>query len=200
MLTTHRGNARLVIRENWELGHDEATKRQGRQMIPYTVRAETPLDQAAIHDLTRRAFQPMPFSDGDEPELVDKLRQGGALSLSLVAIGETKLLGHVAFSPATNEASSANWFALGPVSVEPDHQRQGIGSALILEGLRSLRTKGAAGCILVGNPLYYRRFGFLSAPELSPKREPEEYFMLLAFREHATKGRFAFHRLFYEEL
>jgi putative acetyltransferase len=143
------------------------------------IRDEQPGDHAAIYDLTARAFAPMPYSDGDEQDLIDALRAAGALAISLVALLEGKLVGHVAFSPATAADGSAGWYALGPVSAEPELQRQGIGSALIHEGIRRLREREAAGCILVGNPDYYSRFGFRPYPTLAPAGQPPEYFMIL---------------------
>jgi len=95
-----------------------------------------------------------------EAEIVLALRDDGALAVSLVAEVGGAILGHIAFSPATIADKSGSWFALAPVSVLPAHQRQGIGGALIREGLARLANLGAHGCVLIGYPPYYERFGF----------------------------------------
>ena len=118
------------------------------------IRDERPQDAAAIHDITRQAFATMPFSDGDEPELVDNLRLAGALTLSLVAEEAGAILGHIAFSPVRVSDAHGDWYGLGPVSVRPDRQKQGIGAALIRAGLARLETLGAAGCVLLGHHDY----------------------------------------------
>ncbi len=161
------------------------------------IRDERPDEQAAIHDLTQRAFAPMPFAAGDEQDLIHALRNAGVLSLSLVATSEEKLVGHVAFSPATTEDGRPGWYALGPVSVEPGLQKSGIGSALINAGIQRLGAAGAYGFILTGNPAYYTRFGFRPRPDLCPPQDPAEYFMVLALGDEAPSSRFAFHSLFH---
>ena len=160
------------------------------------IRPEVERDRPAIHDLTRRAFASMPFAAGDEQDLVDALRDLGALSLSLVAERDGAVVGHVALSPATHESGAGGWFALGPIAVEPALQRRGIGGALITEAKRRLVADGARGCILTGDPLYYPRHGFLPAPGHAPEAEPPEYFMVLALAGDIPPGRFRFHPAF----
>ncbi len=145
---------------------------------PPTIRPETTRDEAAIRELTLVAFKHMPFSQGDEHELVDALRAASRLTLSLVAEVDGQVVGHIAFSRATAADGSSGWFALGPVSVSPTLQKQGIGTALIESGLSRLTAVGASGCILTGNPEYYRRFGFRLAPDMAPPGEPVEYFQV----------------------
>jgi putative acetyltransferase len=164
-----------------------------------SIRLETPADCAAIYDLTKRAFASMPYAGGDEQDLIDTLRAGGALTVSLVAKLEGAVVGHVAFSPATSEDGAADWYALGPISVDPRVQKQGIGGALIMEGFMRLRQLGAAGCILTGNPLYYQHFGFKLCPNLAPHREPAQFFMAIELGSTLPTGRFGFHPLFYAE-
>jgi putative acetyltransferase len=164
-----------------------------------TIRSETPADEAAIYDITKRAFAPMPYAGGDEQELITTLRDGGALTISLVAELEGVLVGHIAFSPATSDDGAAGWFALGPVSVDPDYQKQGIGGALIKAGFARLNALDAAGCILTGNPTYYQRFGFKPCPDLAPLREPAPFFMAIELGGKRPTARFAFHPLFYNE-
>jgi putative acetyltransferase len=162
------------------------------------IHPETPADFAAIYDITKRAFAPMPYAGGDEQDLIDALRAGGALTLSLVGELDSDVVGHIAFSPATSDDGAMGWYALGPVSVEPRLQKQGVGGALIKAGLARLVDLGAAGCILTGNPLYYIRFGFKLCPELAPEREPAQFFMAIELGGVLPSARFAFHPLFYD--
>jgi putative acetyltransferase len=139
----------------------------------------------------------MPFAAGDEQVLVGVLRDLGALSLSLVAEHQGEVVGHVALSPVTHESGEAGWFGLGPISVEPALQRQGVGGALIAEAKRWLSDQDARGCILTGDPNYYPRHGFLPAPGHAPEAEPAEYFMVLSLSGGIPDGRFRFHPAFY---
>ncbi|MCK0167877.1 N-acetyltransferase [Jannaschia sp. S6380] len=143
------------------------------------IRPEAPDDHAGIHAMTRAAFAVAPHADGDEPEIVDRLRADGDLALSLVAV-DGALAGHVAFSPARLQVPGM-WLALGPISVHPDRQRRGIGTALIETGLAQLRTGGAAGCVLLGDPDYYGRFGFCSDLGLTYADLPARHVQGLAF-------------------
>ncbi len=161
------------------------------------IRCEGSSDVQEIRHLTEMAFKEMPFADGDEQDVIERLREANALSLSLVATGGDRILGHVAFSPVKLESGDSLWFALGPASVSPNCQRQGIGSRLICTGLEQLEASGAAGCILTGDPNYYSRFGFQLAPNLCPDREPAEYFQIKQFREDPISEKFAFHEAFY---
>jgi putative acetyltransferase len=161
------------------------------------IRPEEPRDFAAISDLIQRAFAPMPFADGNEQDLPNKFRAAGVLSLSLVAEMDDKIAGHVALTPATHESGVAGWFGLGPLAVEPDLQRTGIGTALIAEAKAWLALRGAAGCIVMGDTNYYPRHGFLPAPQSAPVNEPAQYFMVLEINGAAPRGRFSFHPSFY---
>lgn len=161
------------------------------------IRPEQDADRSQIHDLTRRAFAPMPFAAGDEQDLIDALRNAGALTCSLVAARDDRVVGHIAFSPAYPADGAPGWFALGPVSVEPNLQGQAIGSALIHAGLEWLLEAKAAGCILTGNLAYYRRFGFVSRPDLAPPSEPAEYFMVLPMGCGSPSSVISFHPLFH---
>ena len=131
------------------------------------IRYETPDDIDAIHDLTWTAFKPMPYSDGTEAEIVRRLRENGDLTISLVAEQDGEILGHVAFSPVKIDGVHNGWFGLGPISVKPERQRQGIGKALIARGLELLNEMGASGCALIGNPDIYGRAGFSSDGQLT---------------------------------
>ena len=117
------------------------------------LRPERPGDEDAIHDLTAIAFEPMPFSDGSEAPIIRALRDSGDLTLSIVAEDDGEVVGHVAFSPVTVDGEDRGWYGLGPVAVRPDRQREGIGRSLVEAGLERLRTRGARGCALIGNPV-----------------------------------------------
>lgn len=167
--------------------------------MKFIIRHETEADFQKIYKLTQAAFAPMPFSQGDEPELIDKLRNCGALALSLVAQSESdgEIIGHVAISPATHSNSDALWFGLGPISVAPNHQKQGIGTKLIAAAKEWILGQGAIGCILVGNPNYYSRYGFILSPDNCPIKEPKEFFMVWCLAKEIPIGNFAFHNAFY---
>ncbi len=106
------------------------------------------------------------------------------------------IVGHIAFSPVTIADGSTGWFGLGPVSVAPDRQRAGIGSALIREGLARLKAMGAKGCYLVGHPGYYGRFGFVNESGLTFPHAPPEACFALAFDGHWPSGEVTFHAAF----
>jgi putative acetyltransferase len=131
------------------------------------IRSERPADDAAIHELTLAAFEPMPFSSGTEAPIIRALREAGELTVSLVAEDEDVIVGHVAFSPVTIDGVHGGWFGLGPISVRHDRQRQGIGKALIARGLELLKEQGARGAALIGNPEIYGRAGFESDGQLA---------------------------------
>ena len=140
------------------------------------IRPETPADVTCIWHVTKRAFAGRSYSDGNEQDIVDALRARGALAISLVAEQRGTILGHVAFSPASAEDASPGWYTLGPVSVEPDVQRCGIGKALIKTGIARLRELGAAGCVVLGDTNYYSQFAFAKAPHMAPAGVPEGAF------------------------
>lgn len=124
------------------------------------VRQETPEDEAAVHALNASAFE----SDA-EARLVDALRAGGALTLSLVAVVDGEVVGHIAFSPVVVEAEGRVMHGIGlaPMAVAPSHQRHGIGGRLIEGGLQRLRAQGHPFCVVLGHPDYYPRHGFVRA-------------------------------------
>jgi len=161
------------------------------------IRKERSSDYNAIRKVTELAFRDMSYAGGDEQDVIDRLRSSKALSLSLVAELEERVVGHIAFSPALSGDGSDQWFALGPVSVLPGFQGQGIGSALIESGLMRIKKQNAAGCILTGNPDYYRRFGFAHSPQHVPTNESKAFFMLKLFSASQPTGAFCFHPAFY---
>lgn len=146
------------------------------------IRDETPADEAAITALTRAAFANAEHTSHTEEYIVLALRRRGKLSVSLVAEDEGGLVGHVALSPVTLSDGSQDWYGLGPISVLPARQRGGVGSALMQAAITRLRTMDAAGCVLLGEPGYYQRFGFQALPSLQLPGVPAEYFMALPLR------------------
>ncbi len=157
-------------------------------MTAISIRPEQPQDQQAIHCVTEAAFRDMPFSDGDEADLVDRLRADGDLTLSLVAEDGDQIVGHIAFSPVTIANGVQDWFGLGPVSVAPDLQKQGIGFRLVQRGIADMRERDARGIILLGSPDYYSRFGFRHEPQLRYPGPPPEYFQCLLLEGDLPTG------------
>lgn len=160
------------------------------------IRNETAADVSAITEVTVAAFQSLEISHHTEQFIIAALRAARALTVSLVAEADGRVIGHIAFSPVTISDGTRNWYGLGPVSVLPEYQRRGIGSALIREGLSRLKTLGAGGCCLVGHPEYYRRFGFENAPGLVCEGVPQDVFFALSFDGHVPQGVVEFHEAF----
>jgi putative acetyltransferase len=154
-----------------------------------TIRNETPADAPAIEAVTIAAFMNAPHTSHTEQFIVAALRKAGLLSISLVADAADVLIGHVAVSPVSISNGAGGWFGLGPISVLPEHQRHGVGSRLVHEALRILRQQGAAGCVVLGEPEYYRRFGFQADPNLLLPSVRPEYFQVISLdssRPHGT--------------
>ncbi|MBD2843013.1 GNAT family N-acetyltransferase [Erythrobacter rubeus] len=160
--------------------------------IPITIRPEASGDERTIYSLTEAAFRDMPFSEGDEHHLVDRLRQAGDLALSLVAEDGARIVGHIAFSPVIISDGTRGWFGLGPVSVWPELQKRGIGGALIRRGIADLRQRGAKGIALLGSNEYYPRFGFEHKPQLTYPGPPPEYFQCLLLDGEWPAGEISF--------
>lgn len=160
------------------------------------IRVESPEDFHAITAVTVAAFESLEISDQTEQYIIEALRAAGALTLSLVAEVDNRVVGHIAFSPVEMSDGTTNWYGLGPVSVLPEFQRAGIGSALINTGLARLKRMGARGCCLVGHPEYYRRFGFSNNPGLSLEGVPPEVFFVLPFQGDIPRGKVHFHEAF----
>lgn len=169
---------------------------QGTMNQHVVIREETGADVSAITEVTIAAFRTLEISNKTEQYIIEALRAAKALTVSLVAEADGRVVGHIAFSPVTISDGSPNWYGLGPVSVLPDYQRQGIGSALISEGLSRLKKLQAQGCCLVGHPGYYERFGFKNPPGLVHEGVPKEVFFALSFAGHTPQGSVTFHESF----
>lgn len=160
------------------------------------IRAELPGDVEAIRAVTTAAFENAPYSNRKEAAIVEALRRAGALSVSLVATEGDEVIGHAAFSPVLINGAAGDWYGLGPVSVRPDRQQQGIGRRLIACGLEELGRRGARGCVVLGEPAYYGRFGFVSDPDLRLAGAPPVYFQRLALAGAPPSGEVAYHGAF----
>lgn len=160
------------------------------------IRNETDANVSAITEVTVAAFKTLEISNHTEQFIIEALRAAKALTLSLVAEVDGRVVGHIAFSPVTLSDGTPHWYGLGPVSVLPAYQRKGIGSALIQEGLSRLKVLNAQGCCLVGYPDYYRRFGFKPMPGLAHEGVPQEVFLALSFDGQTPQGSVTFHEGF----
>lgn len=160
------------------------------------IRDEGAEDAGAIRALTSAAFAGAPHASGTEAAIVDGLRAAGALTLSLVAAEGGQVVGHAAFSPVTIEGEAGLWFGLGPLSVEPRRQRQGIGTSLVRTGLARLTAIGAEGCVVLGDPAYYGRFGFASDGQLRYGNVPVQYLQRLVLAGRPPSGEVSYHEAF----
>lgn len=143
------------------------------------IRDETIADHAAIHGVVEAAFAVAWHAGGNEARIVHALRERDQLAVSLVAEANGVLIGHVALSPVALDDGTGGWFGLGPVAVAPEQQRRGIGANLIRQALARLPALGARGCVVLGDPAYYHRFGFRPQPRLRLAGVPAEFFMAL---------------------
>lgn len=161
------------------------------------MRLETPADAPAISALITAAFAGVVHASGKEAALIADLRAAGALALSLVGQGaDGAILAHAAFSRVTVDGQDLGWFGLGPVAVAPARQQQGLGSALIRDGLSRLADLGAKGCVVLGDPAFYHRFDFAPQPGLVLPGVPPTHFMALALSGLMPKGIVAYHPAF----
>ncbi|MCI0488021.1 MAG: N-acetyltransferase [Blastocatellia bacterium] len=154
-----------------------------------SIRREEPGDRAAVHHVNERAF-----GRATEANLVDALRAADKALLSLVAVRDNQVIGHILFSPVTIGPGDENFRAAGlaPMAVLPEFQRQGVGSLLIETGLDECRRAGIEGLVVLGHPNYYPRFGFVPASRYGIKCEfgvADEAFMAMELREGAFRNR-----------
>lgn len=150
-----------------------------------TVRDETPADAAAVRDVVTRAF-----GRADEAGLVDALRAAGKATVALVAVGDAAVVGHVLFSPVTLDGAPFG-VGLAPLAVAPEAQRRGVGGALVLAGLARCRDGGHGIAVVLGDPDYYGRFGFVAAERHGIRSEydvPPGAFQVLELRPGALAG------------
>lgn len=154
-----------------------------------SIREERPEDIDAIHHVESQAF-----GQTNQADLVDALRRANKVVLSLVAIEDERVLGHIMFSPAAleHEGEVFDVMALGPVAVLPERQNEGIGSMLVRNGLKRCLERGHDVVFLIGHPNYYPRFGFVPAATKGIRCGAErlrEAFMVAELRPGALAGR-----------
>ena len=167
-------------------------------MSGLVIRREAAHDVSVIRHVNEQAFgQPA------EARLVDALRAGGAVLLSLVAERDGMIVGHVLFSSAKilGDANETHAVALAPIAVLPEYQQTGVGSALIRQGLAELRDAGHGLVIVLGHPGYYPRFGFVTASRFGircPFKVPGEAFMVTKLRSDVVlpSGMVQYHKAF----
>lgn len=166
------------------------------------IRPENLRDARAIESLVLQAFIGHPHHEvGAKPTehlTVNRLRQDNAMTLALVAENDSGIIGHLAYSRIKINGALSDWQVLAPVSVLPDYQRQGIGSALINQSLALLKKARVAGLVVMGEADYYTRFGFHHQHALTVDGVPEHYFMAQALdaRCITAKGSVRFHEAF----
>ncbi|MGZ3276119.1 MAG: GNAT family N-acetyltransferase [Caulobacteraceae bacterium] len=159
------------------------------------IRPERARDHAAIRAVTVAAFQSSSHGHNGEADIVDALRAAGVLTVSLVAEIDEEIVGHGAWSPVAIAEAEGDWYGLGPLSVAPAWQGRGVGQALVREGLRVLGALGPAGCVVVGDPAYYGRFGFENDPALR-YGEASPYLQRLVLRGRPPRGEVRYHQAF----
>jgi putative hydrolase of HD superfamily len=169
---------------------------QDKISMSMTIRNEQIGDIDTITQLTEAAFKHEVHSSHTEQFIVNALRDAGQLTVSQVAVEDGKIIGHVAISPVTITSGATGWYGLGPISVWPERQHQGIGSALMKAALAQLQSLGGIGCVVLGNPGYYGRFGFKNHPELTLPGVPQEYFQALSFGAELPTGEVKYHDAF----
>lgn len=156
-------------------------------MANVQIRAETDADHAAIHAVNAAAFP-----TAAEADLVDALRQQARPLISLVAEQDGAIVGHILFTPVTLDSrADLRIMGLAPMAVAPDHQRSGIGSALIRAGLEQCRQLGYSAVVVLGHPEYYPRFGFVPSVRFHLRSEydvPDEVFMVQELEPGALDG------------
>ena len=145
------------------------------------IRDEVPADIPTIEAVVGEAFRSATHASGTEPLIVNALRARGRLSISLVATDAGQIVGHVAVSPVAISDGSEKWYGLGPIAVLPAWQGKGVGSLLMNAALDALRRQGARGCVVLGEPGYYGRFGFVCRADLVLPDVPPEYFQAVRF-------------------
>lgn len=152
------------------------------------IRPEWEGDSEAIGEVITRAFAVAEHASGTEAAIVERLRKNGKLTVSLVADIDGRIISHVAASPVTISDGALGWFGLGPVAVAPEMHGQGIGSRLVRETLALLVAIEASGCVVLGDPAFYGRFGFRASGQLVYPGVPGAYFQAIAWKTPMPSG------------
>lgn len=162
------------------------------------IRSERAADVEAITQVTTAAYKDSSHNQHTEYQTIIDLRAAGDLTISLVAEVGGETVGHVAFSPVSISDGTENWYGLGPLSVRPDHQGETLGTALVSRGLSLLKAMHGKGCVAIGLPTFFSRFGFTNHPSLEHKGTPQEIFVAMSFNEQMPHGTVKFHKAFYQ--
>jgi putative acetyltransferase len=153
----------------------------------HIIRPESPDDLRAIRDVNLSAFE-----TEVEATLVDALREKAQPIVSLVAVSESVVVGHILFSPVTlSSQPGLPIMGLAPMAVVPERQRQGIGSDLVRAGIDECRAAGCVAVVVLGHAGYYPRFGFTPASRFGLVSEydvPDEVFMALELASGVLRG------------
>lgn len=179
-----------IILEKGELRQARPIKRcqERKRGIFMMIRKEDATDYETIYSVVKKAFDNAEHADGNEPDLVNALRKGNAFipELSLVAEIDGEIVGHILFTKAKVENDTV--LVLAPLSVLPEYQRQGIGTALIYEGHRIAKELGYGYSIVLGSEKFYPKTGYLPADTFGiiPSFDvPRENFMAYKLNENA---------------
>jgi predicted N-acetyltransferase YhbS len=153
-----------------------------RISVDLLIRQENVNDYNKVYELVKKAFEKMEYSEGDEQDLVNRLRKSRVFipELSLVAIRNNEIVGHIMFTKG--EIENNEYLVLAPLAVLPEYQKQGIGTALINEGHKIAKELGFTSIVVVGHEKYYPRFGYEKASKhgIIPSFEvPDECFMVI---------------------
>lgn len=149
--------------------------------MSWVIRPERAADEAAIRSMTQRAFAGHPYSDGDEADVIERLRKDGDLLLSLVADDDGTVVGQVTYSRARLSNGEDGWMVVGPICVDPARQGDGIGRALMEAGETAMAAVGAKGITVLGDPQLYGRFGYVQHTDLRLEGELGEYLQVKSF-------------------
>lgn len=162
-----------------------------------TIRGPKPDEHKQIARVITEAFAGHPHSDGSEAAIYERLLADGETGTSYVAVGRLRrIVGHIVFSQVRIDGRLCGWCGLGPLSVLPGWQRRGIGSALVEEGLADLRRAGWNGCVVLGEPAFYGRFGFRHDPRLVYPGPPPGYFQRIVLSGPEPHGEVSYARAF----
>lgn len=160
------------------------------------IRNESRADHAAISHVIEQAFKDQQYSSHTEQFIVHALRDAQQLTISLVAVLNQEVVGHIAISPVSISSGVEGWFGLGPIAVSPEWQHHGVGSALMNTALKQLKATGAAGCVVLGDPHFYAQFSFQPINNLILEDVPAEYFQALSFDGKFPQGIVTYHAAF----
>lgn len=177
--------------------NNRISKNNAPEYLPgLSIRKEVAGDADAIAAVIKDAFLDHPHSNQQEHRIVLELRKSGNLSVSLVAEADGQVVGYVAFSPVTISDHSSRWYGLGPLAVNKAWQRRGIGKRLVETGLSALRELNANGCVVLGYPEFYQRFGFVNHEGLRLADYSAENFLALTFAAPLPSGEVIYHEAF----